>query len=438
MLRAHVDFSKKLRDWDGFGICLIDKATSDPLEYFTLDNTHQKILETFFGNDGLRMGIVKLFIDPFHLDYCQHDGEEDFITDFSQYHFNSSPLFHSELCKRITDIVRKWGGSLKIMLTSLCPPAWMTKQKELSARDLDPNKRAEYSRYIVAWVKYLSIELNLPVLCISLHSRGEMWGLWDDSGNSLHSDVLNLYWSPEMVVDFIKLLRKQLDRNGLHHIGITPGETNSWANFYEWGYAEFIKEDPVALSAIGLLTSNSLLSGKNIDFCSAGIDLIRDKRPDIHAWVSSDGLCNLHSESISSLYKLIYRTKVNGIIVNSSIRNNESITLENEKTAFLKPLCKAGQPGMAVCQVACNSLSMYLIGFSSNSTRNPDSFVLINKDNLGWSVPIEIRGSASGKFSVYRSSVSENFIRLGDVMVKEGKITYYAPDNSVSVFFAIP
>jgi hypothetical protein len=63
--------------------------------------------------------------------------------------------------------------------------------------------------------------------------------------------------------------------------------------------------------------------------------------------------------------------------------------------------------------------------------------VLINDDKLDWNMPIEIRGSASAKFSVYRTSVSENFLRLEDVTVKEGKIHYLAPAKSVSGFYTI-
>lgn len=438
MLRAHVDFSRKLRDWDGFGVCFTDKATVDPEEYFTLNEHHQRFLQEFFGSNGLRMGIVKMFIDPFRLNYCQQDSDEDQIVEVNEYHFYDLPSFHAQLARYILEVARNGGVDLKIILSGLCPPAWMTRQKELSGRDLDPVNRIHYSRYMVAWARYLSVTEKLPVYCLSLHSRGEMWQLWDSYGIPLYSNTgMNLYWSPEMVVDFLKLIRRQLDHNGLEHIGLSPGDTKNWGNFYDWGYADLISEDPLALKAVSLLTSNANLSGNSNDFCSTGIDLIHEKRPDLHAWVTADELRNIRPGSISALYKLIYRTKVNSVILSTTIKNKDSSFSQSKDLSFLKPVCKAGQPGMGVCQVGCNGSDIFIIGFSSNSTGNTDSFVLINDEKLDWNMPIEIRGSASAKFSVYRTSVSENFLRLEDVTVKEGKIHYLAPAKSVSGFYTI-
>lgn len=437
MLRAHVDFSRKLRDWDGFGICFTDKAIVDPLEYFSLNDNHYQFLKDLFDVNGLRIGIIKMFIDPFHLDYCQHDSDEDRIIEIGDYHFNDTPSFHSELCHLANNIVKKWGGNLKIMLTSLCPPPWMTKQKELSARDLDPINRIDYGRYIVAWAKFLSIDQKLPITCISLHNKGEMWELWDDTGNLLYSNTgLSLHWPPEMVVDFLKLVRRQLDRNGMQHIGLTPGETKCWGHFYDWGYADLIKEDPLALSSVSILTSNAFFSDHENDYCSAGIDSIHEKRPEIHAWVNSDDIANMKTESISSLHKLIYRTKVNAVIFNTTIKDKNTLAFNNKEFSYMRLVCKAGQPGTGICQVGCNGSDLFIIGFCSNSTKNSDSFMLINNGTRGWNIPIEIRGSASGKFSVYRTSASEEYLKLGEVSVKEGKISYYAPGNSVSGFFS--
>ncbi len=438
MLRAHVDFSRKLRDWDGFGICFSDKAAVDPGEYFPLNESHKRFLQEVFGPDGLRMGIAKMFIDPFRLNYCQQDSDEDRIVEVNEYHFQDLPSFHAQVAHYALEVVRSWGGELKIILSGLCPPAWMTRQKELSGRDLDPVNRIPYSRYLVAWVRYLSVSEKLPIYCLSLHSRGEMWQLWDSYGIPKYSNTgMNLYWSPEMVVDFLKLIRRQLDHNGLEHIGLSPGDTKNWGNFYDWGYADQILEDPLALSAISLLTSNANLSGNSNDFCSTGIDLIHEKRPDLHAWVTTDELRNILPGSISALYKLIYRTKANSVILSTTIKKKDGGFAQIKDLSFLKPVCKAGQPGMGVCQVRCNGSDISIIGFSRNSTRNTDSFVLINDDKQDWNIPVEIRGSASAKFSVYRTSESENFLRLPDVPVKEGKIRYLAPAKSVSGFYTI-
>lgn len=437
MLRAHIDFARKLRDWDGFGICFHDHALMEPQKYFSLQNSHLQYLNSFFGNDGLRLGIIKLFIDPYRQEYCQSSSDEDRIIDTQAYKFYDLPLFHLELCQAADRIVKNWGGTLKIMLTCLCPPAWMTKQKELSGRDLDPANRIDYGRYMVAWAKYLAVDKQLPIHCLSLHDKGEMWELWDEAGLFHSTKHINLYWSPEMVVDFLKLVRRQLDNNSLQNIGLTPGETASWGHFYDWGYAHLIHDDPLALASLGLLTSNTNASPEYCDFCSIGVDYITEKRSDLHAWVSSAWLNSLNPGSISFIHNQIYRTKINAIIFNSLIGASSDNNFKNNGYTYLKPVCKAGQPGMGVCQVACNKSDIFIIGFSSNSTRNPDSFVVINNNHHPLDLPIEIRGSASGKFSVHRSSYNEDYQKIGEVVVKEGKINYLAPQKSVSGFYAV-
>ncbi|NJO03958.1 MAG: hypothetical protein HC880_21815 [Bacteroidia bacterium] len=72
---TRVDFSKKLRDWDGFGFNYVETAQTwdyekDPQEYggFSLldEQEKQKIIDLIFGEDGLKVGLVKMFLDPHH------------------------------------------------------------------------------------------------------------------------------------------------------------------------------------------------------------------------------------------------------------------------------------------------------------------------------------------------------------------------------------
>ena len=70
-----VKFNEKVRDWDGFGFNYVETAqTPDYKEYaqeyggFSLLDEQQKneIIEMVFGEDGLKVGLVKMFYDPFH------------------------------------------------------------------------------------------------------------------------------------------------------------------------------------------------------------------------------------------------------------------------------------------------------------------------------------------------------------------------------------
>ena len=86
-VQAQVDFSKHIRAWDGFGVNYVEVAQAidyaqDPQEYggFSLltEEKRQQIVEMVFGDEGLRPGLVKMFLDPHH----QHapGGEFDHET----------------------------------------------------------------------------------------------------------------------------------------------------------------------------------------------------------------------------------------------------------------------------------------------------------------------------------------------------------------------
>jgi hypothetical protein len=74
-IRATVDFSKKLRAWDGFGVNYVESAQTrdyknDPQEYggFSLldEQERQHAINLIFGEDGLKPGLMKMFLDPWH------------------------------------------------------------------------------------------------------------------------------------------------------------------------------------------------------------------------------------------------------------------------------------------------------------------------------------------------------------------------------------
>ena len=66
-------------------------------------------------------------------------------------------------------------------------------------------------------------------------------------GDPVHDH--NMYWPPEQVTQFLKLMRPLLDACDMHDVGLSPGETTNWYRFAEWGYADAIAEDPEALRA---------------------------------------------------------------------------------------------------------------------------------------------------------------------------------------------
>lgn len=72
---AKIDFSNTLRDWDGFGFNYVETAqtidyATDAKDYggFSIMSpaSTEEIIELVFRNEGLKPGLVKMFLDPFH------------------------------------------------------------------------------------------------------------------------------------------------------------------------------------------------------------------------------------------------------------------------------------------------------------------------------------------------------------------------------------
>jgi hypothetical protein len=77
-VEAEVHFDQKLQDWDGFGVNYVEVTNvrdiadykKNPQEYggfSTLsEEKRQEVLEMIFGADGLKPGLVKMFLDSLH------------------------------------------------------------------------------------------------------------------------------------------------------------------------------------------------------------------------------------------------------------------------------------------------------------------------------------------------------------------------------------
>jgi hypothetical protein len=465
MFRAYVDFTKKIRVWDGFGLQYLEtfdipdisKKHQDYGGFSLLSHDDRnRVSQLLFGNDGPKPAILRIFLDPFHQSTAQDSKiTEDTLVDRIGFDHESSTTWTREFLSSAVSSVREWGGTLKVIVNCPAPPSWMTKQNEISGRDLEPANRINYARYMVSWIKYLKEKEQIPIYALSIHNQGENLNLWDDNGHFIHKShgMYNLFWPPEQVNDFLGLIRRILDKNSLEDIIITPGDTTNFIHFHEWGYADAIADNPKALDSLGLITSNGLANQVVGRCCgewrSAGIDILRELKPDLHAWVTSTGANRNDAELIWELHNHIYGSKVNAIISGNSTHNTNKganylsmISIKNDgsweinpRYYYLKAISKVGQPGMSVCQVSSNSSDISIVGFANNNSRNPDSFVVVNLSQKDLELPIEIRGSACSSFCVYRTSQNEKFIRIGAIPIREGKIHYKSAALSVTSFF---
>ncbi len=465
-VRAEVDFSNHLREWDGFGFNYVELAhTYDlkefPQEYggFSLLNEEQKqeIVDMVFGNDGLKVGLVKLFLDPLHQQ--ESGGAFDHTTT------TSNMLYFAKEGLRKT---KARGDDLSMITTLYGPPAYMTKQKIPRGRDLDPAHREDLANYLIDWLKYLKMKAKLPVDYVSLHNEGESWLRWTQDGKTdFKGHDYNMFWPPELVVDFLKFLPGELKKNGLGDVGVTPGETSNWYRFSSWGYAEKIAQDKKAMEGLALITSHGFYNGGYGrwfgEHKSTGIDRLREETPGLHTWVTSTSWSKMNAHNIKEMHGNMYTAKVNGIIPWAGIQRhahwpagdpnpgcafkvNEDGSYEvNRGYYYYKQITRAGQPGMAVAYTMTMDSEMAVIGFARNNTKNPDAFVVINISKKDRDISVHLKGTSSVEFETFRTSddpIGESdgydaYKALGVVKLEDGRILYTAPANSVTTFFGV-
>lgn len=470
MRKARIDFANMLWPWDGFGINYVETSqtrdyATDPQDYggFSLlrEGDRQDILDMIFGGDGLWPGLVKMFLDPFQ------QPEPGPVYDMDPRTLDPSAYDHTTTTHWMRYFVREGlartrarGDDLDIITTLYGPPAWMTLQRMLRGRDLEPGMKHECAKYMIAWVRYLREVEGLPVHHISLHNEGEDWQRWPEDGHTAGdpNHDYNLYWPPVQVVDFLRLMPGLLAAHGLDDVTVSPGETTNWYRFHHYGYAAAIAEDPVALRQIGLITSHGFYSGQYGrwygDHRSAGIDLLRAQRPELHAWITSTSWSNMDVMFVNEIRNSIYSAKVNAIIPWAAVQTsgrwvggdpNPGTAFRVEQNGrytiepgyyYYKQVCRAGQPGMAVADVRANDPEIGLIAFASNGTRHPNAFVVLNLAAEPRSVEIHVGGATPQAVDMFRTSADEEYLPLGRVPT-HGDITYMAPAASVTTFYLV-
>jgi len=456
--RVVVDFSKRIRPWDGFGFNYVETAQtrdykSDPQDYggFSLLSSKQKaeIVERVFGDDGLRVGLLKMFLDPFH--QSSADGPFDHRTTTENMRF-----FAREGWKT----AKAAGRDLTIITTLYGPPAYMTRQKTWRGRDLDPGHKRSLALYLVDWVKFLREQEGLPVRFVSLHNEGEDWMRWNRAGQTDYAGHdFNMFWPPELVAEMMGVVREELDRAGLKDVGVTPGECTNWYRFGAWGYAEAIADDPHALAAIGLITSHGFYAGGFGrwfgEHQSAGIDRLRALRPELHAWVTSTSWSAMDAKNVKEHHNNIYTAKVNGIIPWAGVQRptkwvggdpnpGSAFTVREDGSYevrrgyyFYQQVSRAGQPGMFVAHTSAMDSELAAIAFAASDAKNPNAFVLINLGKTKKACVL-LRGNSAKEFAVYRTTDDgkDLYRSVGTIAVENDRIVYEAPGGSVTTFFA--
>ncbi|MDL2318142.1 hypothetical protein LJC74_03480 [Eubacteriales bacterium OttesenSCG-928-A19] len=467
---ARINFTRALRDWDGFGFNYVETAqtpdyATDPQEYGGFSSLSEKdrqtILDMVFGEDGLKPGVFKMFIDSFQQDEQHLNGPALGDLDLANYDHRTTTHWMRYCIKEGLRITRARGGDLRGVCTLYGPPAFMTKIKQIRGRDLDPAFELECAKYIVAFAKYMKEVEGLPIEYLSIHNEGEDFHRWPEDGLSNNLGTghdYNLYWSPEHAASFIALLgdvAKAVDPA----LSPTPGECTGWTRFYHWGYAEALVENEAAMKALGLITSHGFY-GDGIDktfsnsHADTGIHALREQRPDLHAWVTSTSWSQMNAAFILEMYRNIYDAHVNAIIPWAGIQrvggwvggdpnpgcafrvhDDGHYTVEMGYY-YYKQISRAGQPGMKVVPTYVGFTPCALAAFSGEGTEHPNAFVAINAHTEPQELEIELVGGGS-VYEAYRTSPVERYVTLGRVKTLENVLRVTLPADSVTTFYQV-
>jgi hypothetical protein len=461
---ASVHFDRPLRPWDGFGVTYVEAAqTRDyaarPQDYggFSTLSAEKRaeILDLIFGEDGLRPGTLKMFLDPFHegLTVADNDNGDPNVIDPSRFDHETTTGWAREFAREGLRRTREGGDDLSILTTLYGPPPWMTAQRIVRGRDLDPAMMPELAEYMTSWVKFLREEEQLPVRYLSVHNEGEDYNRWplDGSGPGGPHHDYNMFWRGDMVVEAVKALRPMLDRHGLGDVGITPGETAFWAHFSYWGFAWDLAHDPEALASLGLITSHGFGGGAAI--VSTGTDLLRMRRPDLHAWTTSLSWGGMDVGFLDAIRQNIYAAKVHSVIPWAVIQTDDwyggdpnagtAIRVDGQGGYTVQPgyylykhVTRAGQPGTAVAEVSSSAPDVRLIGFARSASQHPDAVVLMNVGDGAEQVQLAIAGSSADAFETVETSGASWYERGPTLPVVEGSVQVEVPARSVVTLFA--
>jgi hypothetical protein len=484
---AVVNFDRPIRAWDGFGFNYVE--TSQTFDYdafrqdyggFSLLKPEQKeeIAALVFGEEGLKVGLVKMFLDPFHQKTA--NGAYDHV---------STTVNMRDFVRRGLQKTKEGGRDIAIITTLYGPPGYMTIQKSLRGRDLDPRHLTDLCAYYTDWAKFLLRTENFPLRYVSLHNEGEDWGRWpadgsvDETAKGGHD--YNLFFSAVQTTKVLKELRAMLDKNGLQNIGVTNGEYTNWYRFNAWGFASALESDKEAIRSLGLITSHGFYVGDMTSghwfapHSSSGSDRLRQIKPELHAWTTSTAwnastrttprVFYMDEQFIKEIHGSIIDAKVNGIIPwagiqrashwnkpdpnpGCAIRVFDDGTWEIQKAYYYyKQVSRAGQPGMVVVDASVMSSELSILAFGNNGTRNPNAIVVINQSEHPRSITINLKGRHGRTFQGFRTSGRQDYVRketsstvpltgdnyrqLEKIDALENIIQYEAPPHSVTTFY---
>jgi O-glycosyl hydrolase len=462
MLRARVDFAKHLRAWDGFGVNYVAAAqTRDwsqwPQDYGSFgllqERDRQEIIDLIFGDDGLKPTLGKMFIDSLQAGTSKPAGvnPDPMALDPRIYDHETTTTWMRWFWREGLKRLRARGEEPRLVATLYGPAPWMTKQKILRGRDIDPAEKYEIAKYIISFARHMIEKEGIPIRFLSLHNEGgiEEMRRWPADGGDAPEYAkhdYNCIWPVETVAEFIAFMREMLDRQGLRQVALGNGECTRLDGTVK--YVEAIVRNPAALANYGLVTSHGFGRDDSM-FTSAHLDVVRRVKPDFHGWVTSASWGRMDMSFLRTIHHHIMTSQVNGYIPWAVVqRHSQWVGGDpNPGTAILiddqgrwsvqrgytlfKHYCRVGRAGMAVADAQDASAEVLVTAFAAAGTKSADAAVVLNTGEAPQKLELRLDGSRHRRFSVVATDDSRSYERLADAVPAQGVLSLELPPRSV-------
>ncbi|MBN1893561.1 hypothetical protein JW906_03655, partial [bacterium] len=188
--RVDIDLSASHQTIDGFGAFMGSGSgviADRPLR-----------LAADIGMTMARFGVIDVEFEPVN------DNSDPDVTDWSRFDTDAVPLETMRLLRDNTDVE-------KFILTFWSPPAWMKRNKSLSAEDwstdnkLEPFYYEEYAEHIAALIRTIQFETGIELYAVSLQNEPQF-----------NEPYASCQINPNEMRDLIKVVGPRLEAEGLN------------------------------------------------------------------------------------------------------------------------------------------------------------------------------------------------------------------------------
>jgi glucuronoarabinoxylan endo-1,4-beta-xylanase len=189
-VRVQIDLNTEYQKVDGFGAFMGSGSrviTDSPLKW-----------AADIGMTMARFGVIDIEFEPVN------DNSDPMIIDWSGFNENAVPLETMRRLRDYTDVD-------KFILSFWSPPAWMKRNKCLSAESwatdnkLEPFCYEEYAEHVIALIKTIKFQTGVELYALSLQNEPQF-----------NEPYASCQVDPDEMKDLIKVVGQRLEAEGLN------------------------------------------------------------------------------------------------------------------------------------------------------------------------------------------------------------------------------